>query len=290
MNLSISKIANAFIDKKITTVNNNDKHQVIFAIKNFFYQLLTLGIARGLYEIREENKKELFNISLAVFKFLPEHYFDFTKGESSKEIYSAPDGAYKIYQEENKLYISALDPKTKPIELAAFNKKADYDDFKKIFNELKQNSIFSEHIDQCYNKIMECKVEDKNLISHLGEMAINYAINNDADFLNHNSELKSKLNKKSISLEEYIKSDDFAPDVRWSMVEFFLINKKELMNDLLRFDIDKDYMFEAIDEKIHENDVTKKQNFSLLSRTLKHIQLTADKFKTADAADQQTAG
>ncbi|ASX26721.1 hypothetical protein [Candidatus Williamhamiltonella defendens] len=60
-------------DGKIN-INLIYENKFIFYIKKFFYQIITLGLKRSLYEAKSEDKKELFNIAFSVYASLPQSF------------------------------------------------------------------------------------------------------------------------------------------------------------------------------------------------------------------------
>lgn len=93
----IYSLYNNFINLK-----ENNKNNKLLYIKNFFYQIITLGLKKSLFEIKAE-KKELFNMTFSVFKAIPLSFSDIKK-DYQRDMYFSPCRKYKIYQCEHNIY------------------------------------------------------------------------------------------------------------------------------------------------------------------------------------------
>ncbi|MFS1564033.1 MAG: hypothetical protein ACL7AX_11395 [Candidatus Arsenophonus phytopathogenicus] len=57
MSIKINDATNIFINNNVINLKENDKNSKLLYIKNFFYQIITLGLKRSLFEARAEEKK-----------------------------------------------------------------------------------------------------------------------------------------------------------------------------------------------------------------------------------------
>ncbi|WP_334472833.1 hypothetical protein [Arsenophonus sp. PmNCSU2021_1] len=288
MSIKINDATNIFINNNVINLKENDKNSKLLYIKNFFYQIITLGLKRSLFEVRAEEKKELFNMAFSIFKAMHLSFSDIKK-DYQRDMYFSPCRKYKIYQCEYNIYISKLDRNgdeiiDSRIELANLSKREYFENFKKKFSEIKEHDSYKKIVDTHYKIISELKYFNINILDNLKEVAIRYTIENNSNYLNNpdNFELKKKLEKTSRSFKEYIENKietrNFGMDDLIPMIHFFLESDQELQRILLNTDIHESYMFDVMDKKLDSNnkilsnqDELKIQNWQNISRVLKMI-------------------
>lgn len=281
MSIVINDAANIFINNNVINLKENDKNNKLLYIINFFYQIITIGLKRSLFETRAEEKKELFNMTFSVFKAIPLSFSDIKK-DYQRDMYLSPCRKYKIYQCEYNIYISKLDRNGNEIidsriELADLSKREYFDNFKKKFSEIKEHHSYKEIVDNNYKIISELKYFNINILDNIKEVAIRYTIENSSNYLNNpeNFELKKKLEKTSRSFKEYtenkIKTHNFGMDDLVPMIHFFLESDEELQRILLKTDIHESYMFDVMDDKNKLYDDPRAANWTHISTILKLI-------------------
>ncbi|WP_063655829.1 hypothetical protein [Candidatus Arsenophonus triatominarum] len=281
MSIKIHNATNIFINNNIINLKENDKNNTLLYIKNFFYQIITFGLKRSLFEARAEEKKELFNMAFSVFKAMPLSFGDIKK-DYQRDMYFSPCRKNKIYQCEYNIYISKLDRNgdeiiDSRIELANLSKREYFEKFKKKFSEIKEHDSYKKIVDNNYKIISELKYFNINILNNLKEVAIRYTIENSSNYLNvpDNIELKKKLEKTSCSFKEYIENkietDNFGMDDIMPIVHFFLESDEELQKILLNTDIHESYMFDVIDDKNKLYDDPRAPNWTHISTILKLI-------------------
>lgn len=288
MSIKINDATNIFINNNTINLKENNENDLLFSIKNFFYQIVTFGLRRSLYEVRAEKKKELFNMAFSVYKNIPLSFSEIKK-DYHRNMYFSPYREYKIHQHEYNIYISKLDKEgneiiNSRIELANLNKREYFENFKEKFSEIKEHNDYKNIMDNNYKIINELKYYNINMLLNLKKIVIRYTLENSSNYLNNpdNIELKRKLEKTLCSFKEHIENkieksnfgmDDFIP-----MVHFFLENNEELQEILLKTDIHESYMFDVMDEKLDSNnkilshqEELKIRNWQDISRILKII-------------------
>ncbi|HGJ5865616.1 MAG TPA: hypothetical protein ACHBZ9_15330 [Arsenophonus nasoniae] len=281
MSIKINDATNIFINNNVIKLKENDKNNKLLYIKNFFYQIITIGLKRSLFEVREEEKKELFNMAFSVFKAMPLSFSDIKK-DYQRDMYFSPCRKYKIYQCEYNIYISKLDRNgdeiiDSRIELANLSKREYFENFKKKFSEIKEHDSYKKIVDTHYKIISELKYFNINILNNLKEVAIRYAIENNSNYLNNpdNFELKKKLEKTSRSFKEYIENKietrNFGMDDLIPMIHFFLESNEEIQRVLLKTDVHESYMFDVIDDKNKLYNDPRAANWTHMSTILKLI-------------------
>ncbi|WP_254591978.1 hypothetical protein [Candidatus Hamiltonella defensa] len=258
MNIKINYLIKNFKNDENININLINENKFIIYIKNFFYQIITLGLKRSLYEAKSEDKKELFNIAFSVYASLPQSFLKINENYT-RDMYFSPDKKYKIHQFGYKIYISKLNEKDEIIdsrtEIADLSNRDKFEKFKKKFQEIKKHDDYQKKVDNNYNIISKLNYKEINFLSDFRKVIINYVIENYTSYVDHidgiNSRSDNNLKEKVISLEdfkkkyketptpEYIAMDDIA-----TMMDYFFIENQELTKELLEADVHEYYMYE----------------------------------------------
>ncbi|WGL95856.1 hypothetical protein [Arsenophonus nasoniae] len=168
MPIKINDATNIFINNNNINLKENNENGLLFFIKNFFYQIITCGLKRSLYEVRAEKEKELFNMAFSVYKNIPLSFSEIKK-DYHRNMYLSPYREYKIHQCEYNIYISKLNKEgdeiiNSRIELANLNKREYFENFKEKFSEIKEHNDYKNIVDNNYIIINELKYYNINML------------------------------------------------------------------------------------------------------------------------------